>query len=151
MGDIFKDDFRDFIDALNTTEVRYILVGGFSVILHGHERTTGDMDIWVERTTTNYKKIVLAFSYFGMPVFDMSEEVFLNDPVNDVFTFGRPPTAIDIMVEVLGLNFDECFSKAIFFEDGGLQIRTIHISDLITAKKTSGRHKDLDDIEHLEN
>lgn len=36
MGNIFNDDFRDFLAALNKHEVRYILVGGFAVILHGY-------------------------------------------------------------------------------------------------------------------
>jgi hypothetical protein len=149
MGNIFKEDFREFIDALNINGVRYILVGGYSVILHGHSRTTGDMDIWVDRTLENYKKIKSAFLQFGMPVFDMTQERFLNDSLVDVFTFGRPPVAIDIMISVLGLDFNECFEKAIYFEDDNLQIRTIHINDLIDAKKASGRPKDLDDLENL--
>lgn len=53
MADIFQDDFQDFIKALNEQEVKYILVGGFAVILHGHARVTGDMDIWVEQTEIN--------------------------------------------------------------------------------------------------
>ena len=50
MANIFHQDFRDFLSALNEAEVRYILVGGYSVVLHGYSRTTGDMDLWVERT-----------------------------------------------------------------------------------------------------
>jgi hypothetical protein len=49
MGNIFNADFSDFIVALNDNNVDYILVGGFAVILHGHSRVTGDMDIWVKR------------------------------------------------------------------------------------------------------
>jgi hypothetical protein len=105
--------------------------------------------IWVDRTLENYKKIKSAFLQFGMPVFDMTQERFLNDSLIDVFTFGRPPVAIDIMISVLGLDFNECFEKAIYFEDDNLQIRTIHINDLIDAKKASGRPKDLDDLENL--
>lgn len=45
MSNIFNEDFRDFLAAFNKAEVKYILVGGFSVILHGYSRTTGDMDI----------------------------------------------------------------------------------------------------------
>ena len=149
MGNIFKEDFRDFINALNTNNVRYVLVGGYSVILHGHPRTTGDMDIWVERTLGNYHQLRLAFLQFGMPLFDMTQDRFLNDPLVDVFTFGRPPVAIDIMVSVLGLDFDTCFNKAIYFKEDDLQIRTIHIMDLIDAKKASARSKDLDDLENL--
>jgi len=42
---IFNDDFKDFLLALNTEKVKYILVGGYAVILHGYNRTTGDLDI----------------------------------------------------------------------------------------------------------
>ena len=45
MPNIFNDDFRDFIFALNEQEVEYMLVGGYAVILNGYRRSTGDMDI----------------------------------------------------------------------------------------------------------
>jgi len=149
MGNIFNDDFRDFIDCFNKSNVKYILVGGYSVILHGYSRTTGDMDIWVERTRENYNNIKNAFLHFGMPVFDMTEDAFLNNQDLDVFVFGNPPTLIEVMVEVKGLTFDECFANAVYFEEDGLMIRTIYITDLITAKKASGRFKDLNDLENL--
>jgi hypothetical protein len=149
MGNIFNEDFRDFIKALNNQNVEYILVGGFSVILNGYSRTTGDMDIWVKRDSFNYQRIVDAFKEFGMPVFDMTEENFLNHPNWDVFTFGLPPSAIDIMVSLKGLDFKECYKRATFFDEDGLQIRTLYISDLIEAKKASGRPKDLNDLENL--
>jgi hypothetical protein len=149
MGNIFNDDFRDFLNALNTQEVRYLLVGGFSVILHGYSRTTGDMDIWVERTKENYQKLKQAFLQFGMPVFDMTEDNFLFHPNWDVFTFGIPPVAIDVMVKVKGLDFEQCYQKSVVFEDDELKIRTIHKDNLIEAKKASGRSKDLDDLENI--
>jgi hypothetical protein len=119
------------------------------VILHGYSRTTGDMDIWVDRTPENYNKIKLAFLNFGMPVFDMTEENFLNHPDWEVFKFGKPPASIDVMIKVKGLEFDECYNNAVFFEEDGLQIRTIQINNLIEAKKASGRPKDLNDLENL--
>lgn len=48
MSHVFNPDFQDFIGALNRCEVKYILVGGYAVILHGYSRTTGDRDIWVQ-------------------------------------------------------------------------------------------------------
>lgn len=69
MGNVFNEDFRDFINALNNNKVEYLLVGGYSVIAYGYPRTTGDMDIWVQRTKENYKKIVHAFNQFKMLVF----------------------------------------------------------------------------------
>lgn len=46
MNNLFNDDFRDFILAFNKANVDYVLVGGFSVVIHGYNRATGDMDIW---------------------------------------------------------------------------------------------------------
>lgn len=149
MGNIFDRDFRDFLSALNDAEVEYLLVGGYAVIFHGYPRTTGDMDIWVKRTKANYEKIIVAFSNFGMPVFDMTEENFLYHEIWDVFSFGRPPVGIDIMVQVKGLTFETAFNNSVFFEDDGLQIRTINYHDLINAKKASARPKDEDDISNL--
>jgi hypothetical protein len=149
MGNIFNEDFTDFISCFNNNNVKYILVGGYSVILHGYSRTTGDMDLWVERTSENYKNIKIAFLKFGMPVFDMTENAFLNNETFDVFTFGKPPSSIDIMVKVKGLDFNECYNKAVFFNENNLEIRTIHLNNLIDAKKASGRSKDLNDLENL--
>lgn len=149
MGNVFDEDFREFIGTLNQHKVDYILVGGFSVILYGYSRTTGDLDIWVKKTKENYQKLCNAFLQFGMPVFDMTEENFLYHPEWDVFTFGRSPVAIDIMTAVKGLDFDEAFGKTRVFEEQGLSIRTIHKNDLITAKKASNRPKDQDDLENI--
>ncbi len=149
MGNIFNSDFRDFLFSLNRNDVRYILVGGYSVILHGYSRTTGDMDIWVERTEENYSRIKKAFQEFNMPVFDMTEENFLHHPVWDVFTFGIPPVAIDLMISVEGLEFPQVYERSVIFYDEDLEIRTIHKNDLIAAKQKAGRSKDLNDLENL--
>ena len=149
MSNIFNDDFRDFLAALNLENVKYILVGGYSVILHGYSRTTGDMDLWVERSEENYNRIKQAFFHFGMPVFDMTQENFLSHPNWDVFTFGTPPVAIDLMVQLKGLDFNNAYVKSVLFEDDGLTIRTIHKDDLIKAKLSANRPKDQDDLANL--
>ena len=149
MANIFNIFFREFISALNNQSVKYILVGGYSVILHGYPRTTGVMDIWVERTSENYQKIKNAFQQFGMPVFDMTLDNFLSHPNWDVFTFGTPPVAIDLMVQVEGLDFALAYDKSIYFEDDGLSIRTIHKTDLIQTKQVVNRPKDQDDLLNL--
>ncbi|OQP60041.1 hypothetical protein A3860_35310 [Niastella vici] len=149
MGNVFNDDFRDFIRALNNHNVEYILVGGYAVILHGYRRVTGDMDIWVNRTKENYYKLARAFHEFRLPLFDMTEEKFLDVNSADVFSYGRPPVSIDIITELKGVEFNYAFSQAQLFEEEGLKIRFIHLNNLIEAKKAAGRHKDLDDIEKL--
>ncbi|HEY1024486.1 MAG TPA: hypothetical protein VGE26_04930 [Sphingobacteriaceae bacterium] len=107
------------------------------------------LETWMERSASNYEKISKAFIEFGMPIFDMTEENFLHHPNWDVFTFGLPPSAIDIMVKLKGLSFEDCFHKTVMFEENGLMIRTIHLNDLQKAKQASGRPKDIDDLENL--
>lgn len=149
MGNIFNEDFIDFLKALNQQQVEYILVGGYSVILYGYSRTTGDMDILVNKTKENYQRLLKAFHDFKMPVFDMTEDNFLHNPNLDVFTFGRQPVAIDIMTSIKGATFDELYLKAIQIEVDDMLVKTIHVNDLILVKKASGRYKDLDDLENI--
>jgi hypothetical protein len=126
-----------------------MLVGGYSVILHGHNRTTGDMDIWVAKTFDNYKRLVNAFAQFGMPVFDMTEENFLINPAFNLFVFGKPPVSIEILTNVTGLDFENTYANSEWRAVEGLQIRLISFDDLLKAKKSVGRNKDMDDIENL--
>ena len=70
------------------------------------------MDIWVRKSAENYAKIVTAFSIFGMPLFDMSLQKFIEDDGTNVFTFGRKPVAIDLMTECKGISFEETFQLA---------------------------------------
>jgi hypothetical protein len=146
---LFNADFRDFLNALNHHEVEYILAGGYSVILHGYNRNTGDLDVWVRPTAANYKRLKSAFNMFGMPVFDMIEERFLNTVEYDVFTFGIPPTAIDLMTSHKGLDFEAAYSNAKIQKVDNIEVRLIDLDDLINAKKFIGRSKDLNDVENL--
>lgn len=149
MGNIFNDDFRDFIKALNENNVDYLLVGGYAVILHGYRRTTGDLDVWVNTTVTNLQKLRAAFLQFGLPTNNLNEKNFLENNSIDVFSYGRAPVSIDVMKEVKGLNFEAAFEASEIFIEKGLRIRYINYQSLLIAKKSSGRYKDLDDIEKL--
>lgn len=149
MGYLFNPDFRDFLKALHKHNVDYLLVGGYAVILHGYERVTADLDIWVKCDENNYTKLKNAFISFGMPMFDMTLKNFLDSDKWDVFRFGRKPVAIDIMTKVKGLQFDEAFNAAGLIDVDEIQVRLIHYNHLLVAKKQAGRAKDIDDLENL--
>ena len=150
MANLFNTDFHDFLNALYQAEVRYVLVGGYSVILQGYSRTTGDMDIWVEKTPDNYERLSKAFALFGMPTFDMTAQNFLHNPALDVFTFGRQPVAIDIITAIKGLTFSEAYDQASNLDIEGVQVRLIHYNHLLKAKQAAGRPRDQNDIENLQ-
>lgn len=84
-----------------------------------------------------------------MPVFDMTAPNFLSNPAMDVFTFGRPPVAIDIITQLKGLDFAEAFTAATDTEQDGLSVRLIHYEHLLQAKRAAGRPRDQNDLENL--
>ena len=150
MGEtIFGKDFQDFVRVLNDHGVAYLLVGEYAVILHGYPRTTGDMDIWVEKTPENYARLTRAFQQFGMPTFDMTEAKFLDTNGYDVFTFGVSPVSIDVLTEVKGLDFSTAEQNAYWHEFSDFRIRVLAREDLLKAKAAAGRSRDLNDIEQL--
>ena len=84
-----------------------------------------------------------------MPMFDMTLHNFMNTEHMDVFRFGRPPVAIDLITSVKGLQFDEAYKNRETHILGGTDVAVLCRSDLILAKRASNRLKDQDDLEHL--
>ncbi len=150
MNNIFNKDFRELIQLLNDNNVEYILVGGYAVILHGYVRTTGDLDLWIHRTQSNYEKFIKAAKSFGLPIDELTMDKFLFNKSIDVFSFGRPPIGLDIMLDVKGLEFKDSYKKSTWFETDDIEVRLINYNHLIKAKKSAGRPKDLVDIIYLE-
>lgn len=148
MGKIeLHPDFKDFLKLLNSYDVRYLLVGGYAVGYHGYPRATGDMDIWIEISESNSKKVTSAFRDFGMPTEAISENLFLEK--NKVIRIGVPPVRLEVITSASGVNFDKCYSNREIFEIDGIPINIISLEDLKKNKSSAGRHKDLEDIEHL--
>jgi predicted nucleotidyltransferase len=145
---IFNGDFKDFILYLNQYEVEYIVVGGYAVIIRGYSRSTGDIDIWVNKTEENFINLQKVIKAFGLPEIAIKKEEFFSDTF-DVFTFGKPPYAIEIMTAVKGLDFTNTYNNSTIEQINETPIRIIHLHNLLEAKKAAGRNKDLNDIENL--
>jgi len=145
----FPPIFLELIAEFNRFNVRHIIVGGYAVIAHGYQRTTGDLDLWVEPTEANYKNLVEAFFAFGLPIDAIGLQRFLNVEDNDVFRFGRPPIMIDIMTKVKGLVFEEVYERSEITSIENVSVRIIDLISLLSAKRAANRMKDLADIEEL--
>ena len=140
-------DFKDFLRLLNSNDVRYLLVGGYAVGYHGYPRATGDMDIWIELSESNSKKIASAFRDFGMPDEGISEGLFIEQ--NKVIRMGVPPVRLEVITSASGVSFNECYSNREIIEIDGIPINFICVQDLKENKRAAGRYKDLEDLEHL--
>lgn len=119
------------------------------VNIHGYSRSTGNLDIWVDVTPENYARLVKAFADFRMPLFDMTLERFLNTEEYDVFSFGVPPSAIDLLTKAKGLDFTVTYANSTVYELDELAVRVISFNDLLRAKEAAGRYRDLNDLEQL--
>lgn len=146
MPNLFNIDFLEFLQLLDKHEVDYLLVGGYAVILHGYGRSTGDMDLWINKTTQNYNKLKLVYQDFGAPVFSIED--FESEKI-DVWSIGIEPRKIEILTKVSGLSFNEAFKNRLFLNLENFKVPYIDFEDLIKNKLTSGRFKDLADIEQL--
>jgi hypothetical protein len=140
-------DFKDFLRLLNSRGVDYLIVGGYAVGYHGYPRATGDMDIWIAVTQDNARKISKVFCDFGMAAGDVSENLFSEK--DRVIRMGYPPVRIEVITGASGVNFAECYSRRETVDIEGIPVNFISIDDLKKNKKASGRHKDLEDLEHL--
>jgi predicted nucleotidyltransferase len=150
MSIIFNTDFKDLISSLNKFDVEYVLVGGYAVILHGYQRTTADIDLWVNRTEDNYFKLMKAFLDFGLPTTAVPKADFLYNPDIEVYRFGIDPSAVDIIIQMKGMPFEEAYSNAKVMEmSDGLRVRLVHLKQLIELKKLANRARDINDLENL--
>ncbi|MBL8088975.1 MAG: hypothetical protein KF758_04660 [Anaerolineales bacterium] len=145
---MLNQDFKEFIQSLNDNEVKYLVVGGYAVALHGYPRYTKDMDIWVDMSAENAEKILKALDAFGFGSLGIEASEFTIE--NQMLQLGNPPGRIDLLTTLPGVEFSECYSSRTIIEVDGVSVNFIDLENLKKNKKATGRHQDLADIENLE-
>jgi hypothetical protein len=141
-------DFKEFLGLLNAHKIKYLIVGGYAVNYHGYPRYTKDMDIWVWLERENIDKLLKVLQEFGFGSLDLKTEDFLN-PEN-IIQLEYPPYRIDLMTDIQGLVFSECYQRRSIFELSEINLPFLAMEDLIAAKKNTARLQDLADAEQLE-
>ncbi len=149
---MLNQDFKEFIQSLNANGVRYLVVGGYAVAVHGHPRYTKDMAVWIARDEENAARMVRALEDFGFGSLGLREVDFLEP--DQIIQLGYPPVRIDVLTTLVGVDFEECFPTKLevpvddvvaYFID-----IEIDIENLKKNKKASGRLQDLADLENLQ-
>jgi len=145
---IIDRNFKEFIQLLNKNRVKYLIVGGYAVALHGHPRYTKDLDIWIYIEKNNAEKLINALHEFGFASLDIKSSDFL---VNEnVIQLGSPPNRIDLLTSVDGVEFNPCYQSKVEVKIEDIIIDFINLEDLKKNKKATGRYQDLADLENLE-
>ena len=144
---MLSTDFKEFLELLNSTNVEYMVVGGYALASYGHPRYTGDIDVWVNQTKPNINKLIDALNAFGFASLGLKESDFLEHEA--VVQLGYPPTRIDLLTAIDGVLFADCFERKSMATIDGIDIAVIDIDDFKTNKLAAGRMKDLADLESL--
>ena len=141
-------DLREFIALLNSTGVRYLLVGGHAVAFHGYPRFTVDMDLFVERSEANAALLEQALRTFGFSGLGIKAADFLEPGI--VVQLGRPPNRIDLLTSIDGVNFDQAWAGKDVAKLDDVPVPVIGKAELILNKRATARTQDLADLEKIE-
>jgi hypothetical protein len=148
--DVFDEDLLSFWRCLNDHQVRYIMVGGVALNLHGYHRTTADVDIWLEDLPENRARFRLAFfRYSGQDIPALERLPFIPGWTSLTLKNGLDLDLIPFMKGLEEQSFDDCLAIANWAEVEGVSIPFLNINQLITNKKAINRPKDQSDVFYL--
>lgn len=142
-----NSDFEDLLSLLGKHRVRYLVVGGYAVIHYCEPRYTKDIDVFVEATEQNARRLRRALEEFAGPLPQLSDED-LADP-EKVIMMGRAPTRIDVLKSIDGVRFATAWKNRKRVRIGASTANLISKRDLIRNKRASGRPQDLLDLDWL--
>lgn len=144
---MLNQDFKEFIELLNKHDVRYLVIGGYAVALHGYPRYTKDLDIWVEMELDNAKRLINALTELGFGSVGLNEADFLEP--DQVIQLGYPPNRIDLITTPDGVSFEVCYRSKVEVLLDNTSINFIDLENLKINKRASARLQDLADLENL--
>ena len=144
-----NSDFKDLLQAFSEFEVEYLVVGAYAVIRYTQPRYTKDLDVWTGPSPENARRVMRAFSAFGIGLFGgVTADDFAIAGL--MFSVGVPPVRIDFLTTVPPLEFAGCWSRRETPENTlGFPVHYLSKPDLITAKTFANRPQDLADLDEL--
>jgi len=148
------------LHELSATGVRYIVVGGVAVVLHGYLRLTADLDLVIDLESGNVTKALDVFSAFGLrprppvPLHSFKDPAlraqWREEKHLQVFSLWHPSgLEVDLFIED-PFPFAEAYERARRLSIDDREVRIASIDDLIAMKRVAGRPKDEEDIRALE-
>jgi predicted nucleotidyltransferase len=142
-------DYEEFIAALNARGVRYLIVGAHALALHARPRATKDLDILIDPTPANARKVLAALGdFFGGVDLGYSVEDVI-DP-RWIVQLGAAPVRIDLLPGIPGFaGFGAAWKNRVNAHFGAIPAHYIGLDDLIAAKKAACRPQDRADLRIL--
>jgi hypothetical protein len=152
------DPVRIF-EALQHHKVEYLTIGGVAVNAHGHVRNTRDVDILIEWSVANMRRLAAALGDLDAKLFGVDADLLDADPRDPEdllnggnFTLRTVAGGLDLFDpdEIPGGRpYEEMRPRAVEAVVEGVSIRAVGFDDLIRLKRESGRDRDLEDVATL--
>ena len=143
-----SSDYRDLLSIFNAAGVRYLIVGGYAVMIHTEPRYTKDLDLWIDRSTANAEALFKALARFGAPLKGLRPADFTEPGV--FYQIGMEPVRIDIMTSVSGLEFASAWEHKLIVDFDGESAGVLSQEDLLLSKKAADRLRDRKHIRSLQ-
>jgi hypothetical protein len=142
-----EKDYEEFLELLNKHNVRYCVIGSYALAFHARPRYTKDIDILIEASPENAKKLLAALKEFGFGSLNLTIEDFTEE--GKIVQLGCEPVRIDIITSIKGLDFSDIWKDKVIGSFGSQEINFIDRQNLIKSKKISNRTQDRADLELL--
>lgn len=140
-------DFADVFRLLNEYGVEFMIVGGYAVAFHGFPRFTKDIDVFFANTRHNTLRLQAALIAFGFQA--TSVPLTAIEKPNAVLSIGIEPVRIDLLNGIDGVSFDEARPGVVSGRYGDVAVSFIGKEDLLRNTRSTGRQRDLGDVEEL--
>ena len=142
-----NEDWRQFIELLNSHDVEYLIVGGFAVSFHAEPRFTGDLDVLVRPSPDNAAKLLEAIRAFGLGALGVTTQDLQQE--EQIIQFGYRPRRIDIVTSITAVPFEEAWASRVPSKLDGIPVHFIGREALIRNKRAVGRERDRADLKML--
>lgn len=141
-------DWKEFISLLSRHRVRFLLIGAHALAIHGRPRATLDLDVFVEASPLNARRIGAALADFGFGA-TVAQWRELATP-DRMMRLGREPMRIDILNQISGVTFETAWRNRTRGTFAGLRVNVLGLADYRRNKRASARPKDLLDLALLD-
>jgi len=135
-----SSDYKDLLRNLNAAGVRYLIVGGYAVMIYTEPSFTKDLDLWVDPSERNAQALFRALAQFGAPLQGIRPADFTESEV--FYQMGVDPVRIDVLTSLPGLDFASAWKRRLVVDFDGEPAAVISREDLIDSKKVTGRARD---------
>lgn len=142
--DELTEDWRAFLSLLISHRVKFVIVGGHAVAVHGQPRVTEDLDVFVEASPANARRLRKVLVEFGFGDGAPDESVLAEK--GRVFMIGVPPFRIDVLTKVTGVSFERAWKERVRVKLEMGTLPFISRALLIRNKRAADRAKDRADL-----